>query len=113
MHNSPKELIKKRLADLEKRINSDITREAKIALAVNIPVEITKDISKLIQEDYALINKTARSLNPKDKDYADKRLILIRLKKEVPNKYALPIELRTKIIDDINRLLGVNSSETT
>lgn len=113
MHNSPKELIKKRLADLERIVGSDISREDKIRKAIAVPLAITEDIHKLIEEDYKTINKALDSLDHSAKDFPENKQKLLQLKKEVRNKYALPKEIRTKIIDDINRLLGINSSDNT
>ena len=104
--------IYKRLEDLEQKVGK-VPRNKLVKEAIKVPKQITNDIGALIRKDYNEINEAIHRLDTSDIDFPHKKHELQELKAKVPHKYSISKKLRTKILDDINKILGVNRSDST
>ena len=104
--------IYRRLEDLEQKVGR-VPRKKLVKEAIKVPKQITEDISALIRADYNAINEAIHRLDTSDLDFPHRKHELQELKAKVPHKYSISKKQRTKIIDDINKILGVNRSDNT
>ena len=104
--------IYKRLEDLERKVGR-VPRKKLVKEATKVPKQITEDIGALIRHDYNVINEAIHRLDTSNLDFPQKKHELQQLKQKVPHKYSISKKQRTEILDDINKILGVNRSDST
>jgi len=96
------------------RILSYTDPKDRVKASFEVSKEITTNIlHEQIKNDYRLIDEAIHNLNIRDPDMAVKKEQLIELKKDVPNRYAIPKAEVFKVQEEINKILGQNTSTIT
>ncbi len=93
------------------RILARETHNERVKESFKVAKEIVTDpINDLIVSDYAKIDKTIDELDKTSKDYPVLVQALKMLKHEVPRNYAIHKDYVSRIQDEINLILGQNTS---
>lgn len=91
--------------------NSGVSKKDLVEKAKELPKKVTKSLSEMIRRDYDAINQSISKLDHTRQDYPELKHKLQALRANVPKNYALPKDLKRSIIEEINKILGVNRSD--